>query len=234
MRRGWLLLIVLALYALCSPPRPVLALADPPGEGEAHKTAEPGHGPAAKDGHGGEEDEAPIPFGRFALDLTVWTIVVFLILLWVLTKYAWKPIAQGLDQREHSIHEAVKEAQRARDEAAALRDEFQARINQAHEQVRDMLDEARKEAQAARDHMLAEGRAEVQAERERLHREIDMARDQALQQMVTQTAQLASLVSSKAIRRQLTPEDHRQLVEEALGELRKAAEQRQHMVASLQ
>jgi F-type H+-transporting ATPase subunit b len=184
--------------------------------------------------HQDEEWPGTIPWGNRLLDLTVWTIVVFLVLLWVLSRFAWKPIAQGLDQRERSIHDAVQEAQRARDEAAALRDEFQARINKAHEQVRDMLDEARKEAQALKDHMQAEARKEAQADRDRLHREIEMAKDQALQDIWSQTAQLAALVSSKVIRRKLTPEDHSGLVEEALADLQRAAQQRQHMVASLQ
>jgi F-type H+-transporting ATPase subunit b len=223
MRFGWLVVMVLALAALFTPTGPAAGAA-PHGGGEAH----------GQDATPDSVKDPQVPFGGWALDLTVWTIVVFLVLLYVLNKYAWKPIAQGLDQRERSIHEAVQDAQRARDEAAALRDDLQARINKAHEQVADMLDEARKEAQAARDHMLAEARGEVQAERERLHREIDMARDQALQQIWTQAAQLATLVSTKVIRRKLTPEDHSGLIEEALADLQRAAEQRQHTVASLQ
>src|SRR5262245_31828305 len=48
------------------------------------------------------------------LDLSIWTIVVFLVLLFVLGKYAWKPMLQGLEQREHSIQSAMEEAKKAR------------------------------------------------------------------------------------------------------------------------
>jgi F-type H+-transporting ATPase subunit b len=230
MSRSWLLVVGLALGTLVCPCRPVRAEGAAPVAGKAEQKAAPdkGHGAA------GREEEQPIPFGNWALDLTVWTIVVFLVLLWVLSKYAWKPIAEGLDRREHSIHAAVQDAQRARDEAAALRQELQEKINKAHQDVAAMLDEARKGAQASTDRLMAEERVKIQAERDRMQHEIELARDQALQQIWNQTAQLAALVSSRAIRRQLTPDDHRQLVEEALADLRRAAEQRQHMVASLQ
>jgi F-type H+-transporting ATPase subunit b len=86
--------------------------------------------------------------------------------------------------------------------------------------VRQLLDEGRRAAQRQHDEMMAQARAEIQGERDRLHREINMARDQALQQLWAQAADLATLVSSKAIRRHLTPDDHRRLVDEALAELR--------------
>jgi F0F1-type ATP synthase membrane subunit b/b' len=81
---------------------------------------------------------------------------------------------------------------------------------------------------------MEQARQEIQAERERLHREMELARDQALRQIWGQGAQLAALISAKVIRRQLTPDDHRQLVDEALAELRGAGAAHQRMVASVQ
>jgi F-type H+-transporting ATPase subunit b len=167
-------------------------------------------------------------------DLGIWSIIIFVLLVLVLRPLAWRPMLEGLQRREQGIQNAIKEAEEARASAQSLQREFQERINKAHEQVRDMLDEARKEAQALRDEMVAGARTEIQAERDRLLRDMDMARDQALQQILTYVPHLAALVSSKAIRRQLTPEDHKHLVEEALADLRKAAQQRQQTVASLQ
>lgn len=160
-------------------------------------------------------DPADIPLG-------IWSIVVFVIVLVVLKKYAWGPILEGLQKREHNIESAVKDAQQARDEAQRLRDQLQQEVNHAHEKVRDILDEGRKHAQQATDEMIAKARTEIQAERDRLRREIEVARDQALHELWKQTADLATLVSAKAIRRQLTGEDHRRLVDEALKELQGA------------
>lgn len=163
-------------------------------------------------------------------DLTIWTIVVFGLLLLVLKKYAWGPMLEGLQKREHSIQGALDEAQRARDEAHRLRTQFQGEMDQASEKVRQMMEEARRDAQRTTDEMVAKARGEIQTERDRLRREIDRARDQALQELWAQTARLASLVSSKALRRQVTIEDHRRLVDEAIADLREAGTERQRQV----
>jgi F-type H+-transporting ATPase subunit b len=157
-------------------------------------------------------------FGK-ALDLAIWTLVVFLVLLWVLSRFAWKPMLQGLEQRENTIRTELEQAQTERKEAQALHERWESEMAKAQDQVRGMLDEARRSSQRAAEEVLNKAKADAQAERERGRREIELARDQALQQIAAQTANLAALVSSKVIRRQLTPEDHRQLVDEALAEL---------------
>jgi F-type H+-transporting ATPase subunit b len=161
-------------------------------------------------------DPADIPLG-------VWSIVVFAILLVVLKKYAWGPILEGLQKREHNIESAVQDARQARDEAQRLRDQLQREVDHAQEKVRDILDEGRKHAQQTTDEMIGKAKSEIQAERDRLRREIAMARDQALQEIWKQTADLATMVSAKAIRRQITVDDHKRLVDEALKELQGVA-----------
>lgn len=182
--------------------------------------------------HAGKEaEENPILSPRF--DLGIWTIVVFVLLLLVLRRLAWGPMLEGLQKREQNIRAAREDAERAREEAQRLRGELQAEMDRAAEKVRDILDEARRDAQRSTDDMLARARVEIQKERERLHREISMARDQALQEIWNQTAQLATLVSAKAIRRELTPDDHRRLVDDAIAELRQAGTERQREVAGV-
>jgi F-type H+-transporting ATPase subunit b len=153
-------------------------------------------------------------------DLGIWTIVIFVILAIVLWKLAWGPIVRGLHKREDTIRSALDEAEKAKAETARLRDQLQQEMAQSQDKVRQVLDEGRRAAQRQHEEMMAQARADIQGERDRLHREIGMARDQALQQLWARTADLATLVSSKAIRRQLTPDDHRRLVDEALAELR--------------
>jgi len=160
------------------------------------------------------------------LDLTIWTIVVFLVLFFVLSKFAWPQIAEGLDRREANIALAKEEADAAKAEATRLREQLQAEMARAHEQVRQMIEKARVDAEAAAAEQLAKGKADLQVERERLNRELTTSRDQALQEIWNQAAQVATLISSKVIKRNLTPEDHRELVDEALGEFRAAAEER--------
>jgi len=170
----------------------------------------PGTAPAA--------DEQPNIFNP-ALDLGIWTLVVFLVLLFVLGRWAWGPMLEALHNREHNIQGAIDEAQKAREEARRLQEQWQQEMARAQEKVRDIHEEARRRAQQNYDEMIAKARADIQAERDRLRREIEIARDQALHELWKHTAQLATEVSAKAIRRQLSSDDHRRLVDEALAEL---------------
>jgi F-type H+-transporting ATPase subunit b len=226
MRGGWSLSwVVLVALALFVPAGARADEAHPPGgipqAGEAAK------GPA--EGHQAEKakEEQQDIFG-WAMDLAIWTILVFLVLLWVLSKFAWGPMLQGLERREQSIRSALDEAQHARDEAARLRDQLQAEMNRASDRVREMLDQARRDGQRVMEEMTAKARAEIQSERDRLHRELETARDQALQQIWNQAGDLATRVSAKVIRRQLNHDDHRRLIDEALAELRQAAAVERH------
>jgi F-type H+-transporting ATPase subunit b len=168
------------------------------------------------------KDKEPNPL-EITWDLGLWTLVVFGLLYLFLRKLVWTPMLGGLKKREENIRSAVEDAQKARDEAQRLRDQLQREVDKAHEKVRDILDEGRRHAQQVTDEMIAKARTEIQTERDRLRREIEMARDQALQEIWKKTADLATMISAKVIRRQLSAEDHRRLVEEALTELKGAA-----------
>jgi F-type H+-transporting ATPase subunit b len=212
MRSAWLVLVLVAAFAWFAPSA---AAAEGPGGPAPPRVLGEKKGAAGEEAAGEESDN---PFKGW-IDLTLWSIVVFLLLLFVLSKYAWKPMLQGLEKREQAIRGAVEEAQRARDEAHALRDQLQRDMGQAHEKVRQMFDEAHKAGEQARERMVAEARTDIQTERERLHREIDAARDQALQQIMTRATDLAALVASKALGRQMTVEDHHRLIDEAVADL---------------
>jgi len=230
MRCGWLILsVVVALLALTGQWAPASPVPDPHHQaGDKTKTGPEGDGKsedsdkAHPPGTGAHTPAAKDPFAR-ALDLTLWTIVVFLLMLLVLWRFAWGPLLRALQGREKSIADAIALAQKDREEAGRLREQFQQELNRAAETVRGMMDEARRDAQHTKDELLAQARAEIEAEKQRLRREIEMARDQALQDIWNKTVELAATLSSTTIRRRLSTDDHRALVDEALGELGPAA-----------
>ncbi len=174
-----------------------------------------------------EEEESNI-FKGF-LDLSVWTIVVFLVLLIVLAKFAWKPMLAGLKEREDSIHHAMEEAKAAKEEATKLRAELQAEIVKARAEGQAIRDETRRDAERLREEIMGKAKAEMQAERERLRTDMETARDQVLAELWAQTAQLSTMIAAKAVRRQITIEDQNRLVDEALAELRGAASNRRSL-----
>jgi F-type H+-transporting ATPase subunit b len=209
------------------------------GPTRAADAAKDSHSEKAGDSHSqgrtgeGGSDLSMFGFENF-LDLAIWTWIVFLLLFWILRRYAWKPMLEGLKKREQNIAQAIEDAEKARQETRELQATLQARINEASAKVAEMLAEGRRDVEALRQQMMADTQAEIHKERERLHREIGLARDQALQELWHHTAQLATLISSKAIRRHLSVEDHRRLVDEALAEFREAGKEHQRQIASVQ
>lgn len=224
MRRGWMLAgIGLIALVLCAP---------------AAAQAENKHGaPAAKAGENNGEDElhkdieaeakhVKQDLFSWAMDLGIWTLVVFVLLLIILGKFAWKPMLQGLEHREKSIHAALHEAQQARDEAAHLRRQLEEQMRKANDQAREILDEARRAAERSTAEMTAEAHKKLQADQDRFQREMALQAEQARRELQMHVAQLATLVASKAIRRQVNSDDQRQLVDEALAEMRQAGDGR--------
>jgi F-type H+-transporting ATPase subunit b len=220
MRRAALMAVVVCLVA-------GLAFAGPARAADPQHGEKAGADAAQTDKHGGGHgnaekgvfDEKP----NKILDLAIWTVVVFLVLLFVLGKFAWGPMLAGLKKREDSIRAALEEAAKARDEAHAIRLQLQQEMGQAQQKVKAIMDEARRDSQSAGEQMIAKAKADIDQERERLHREIQVETDQALQSLWTRAAELATQVSAKAIGRQLDGELQGRLIDEALTDLQKSA-----------
>lgn len=176
---------------------------------------------AKKDGaHKEEKEKDKTAFlGIKRWDLGIYTLIVFAGLVFVLGKYAWGPIMQGLEKREQGIASHHADAEKAKADAEKLLAEVRAQRAKVHEEVTEILAEARRDADKFRESEKARTAADIQSERDRLKREIETARDQALKEIWEKTVELSTLVSSKAIGRVVSQDDHRRLIDESLGEL---------------
>jgi F-type H+-transporting ATPase subunit b len=152
-------------------------------------------------------------------DTAIWTLVVFGGLFLILYLKAWPSVLEGLKKREDTIRESLEEAKRTRAEMAQMQAQFQKDMAEAQQQIPRLMEEARKKAEEMSNDMRAKAAADVQTERERLRREIEIAKDQAIKQLWEQSAQLATLISAKAIGRSLSEDDHRRLIDEAMQEM---------------
>src|SRR5262245_20168076 len=100
---------------------------------------------AQEGGHrDGGHKEGEIDLFKGALDLTIWTIVVFLLLFFILGKFAWPQIMSGLQQREETIAKDKHEATLARQEADDLRLKLKQEAEKAQDRIRQMIDKAQK------------------------------------------------------------------------------------------
>ena len=139
-----------------------------------------------------------------------------MLLLLILRKMAWGPMLAGLQKREDNIKSALEEARRSNEESQKLRGQMAAQMAEAQEKVKSVLDSARKDAQRLADELMNKAKAEILADRQRLHREVELARDQALEAISRHTAELATLVASKALGRGVVIEDQNRLIQRPL------------------
>jgi F-type H+-transporting ATPase subunit b len=151
--------------------------------------------------------------------LMVWTLVCFAITFFVLRKYAFGPVQRIIDERRQRIRQALDEADNARTEARRLLEEHRAMMQQARGEAEDILVEARRIADAQRDRLRDELEADRQRRLEETSKQIQAETRRALEQIRAEVADLALVATSKVTGKVLTDEDHRRLIDEAVGEL---------------
>lgn len=159
--------------------------------------------------------------GLFIGDLgnAIWTLVIFLLVLVVLGKFAWGPILKVLKSREEFIRESLSSAKQEREESERLLKEYTEKINKAREEATAIVEEGRRDAEEVRKRIHSEARSEAEAIATRAKKEIEIARDDAVKQLHDQTILLATSVAGKMIRRELSAADHQALLDESLSEL---------------
>jgi F-type H+-transporting ATPase subunit b len=155
----------------------------------------------------------------FQTDLAVWSFVVFLGLLGLLTKFAWKPIMDGLDKREQGIADTIAATQAANEDAKRMLASYERRLAEATDEVRGMLEEARRDADVTRQAIVAEARKAADDEKNRARHEIGLAKDDALAQIADRAGDLAVEVAGKFLREKLGREDQARLVRDSVASI---------------
>jgi len=205
--------LIAGLLAVASPSVGLAAAA-------ADEAAEAGH---AGGGHHDENDlshanASPSLTSLTELkgDLAIYTFLVFLLLFGILLKFGWKPIMSGLDKREQSIRDLIAQTERNAAQAEASLKANQAKLAAAADEAREMLTQARREAEQARETILAEARAAAQKERDRAVEDIASAKNVALREIAQTSVNTAVSLASRILQREVKATDHSQLIQEAL------------------
>lgn len=156
---------------------------------------------------------------EFSYGLIFWMTVSFLTVLFILAKFAWKPILKGLKDRETSIADALNEAKKAREEMAALNARNEELMRQAREERELLL----KEARDIRDKEIAEAKSKAKAEADallaRARADIQNEKNAAITEMKNQVAELSILVAERILREKLDSSAAQQaLVDKVMAE----------------
>ncbi len=147
------------------------------------------------------------------------TIAVFLILLFILGKFAFKPIMKGLNDREAFITNALRDADEASKKAQAQLAEYSQKLDQARAEATAIVEEGRRDAEVTKRSIHEEARNEADKMIERAKREIGIARDSAVRELCDLGAKLATDAASKIVGRELSPSDHERLIRESIDEI---------------
>jgi F-type H+-transporting ATPase subunit b len=169
---------------------------------------------------GAQEHEA-VTLSPFAGNLgnAVWTLVVFVIVVLVLGKFAWGPVLALLRQREDFIHRSLHDAKRDRDEAEARLKEYTATLQTAQGEAAAIVEQARRDVERFREEMKEKAKADADIVVRNAERQIQLETTRALQQIRHEAVDLSVAIASKLLQRNISREDNEKLIDEALRQI---------------
>jgi len=156
------------------------------------------------------------------LGLIFWMTLSFSILLWILAKFAWKPIMKGLKEREDSIDEALNAANKAKEEMKELKFSNEQLLKEAKEERDDILRDARH----VKENIIEEAREKANDEANRIienaKEAIQFEKMAAITEMKNELASLSIDIAEKVIKEELSSKDkHQKLIERLINEVSK-------------
>ncbi|MCD6726695.1 MAG: F0F1 ATP synthase subunit B [Solirubrobacteraceae bacterium] len=149
----------------------------------------------------------------------LWTLLAFLVTLWVLNKFAFPAIRDALDRRARLIEDSIASAEKMKAESQGLLDEYRERLREARGQADEIVLRARKNAEAYERDSQGEARRKREELLEQTRRDIAAETRRAIEEIRGEVADLTIKATEKVTGRVLTGDDQQRLVEEALGEL---------------
>ena len=154
-----------------------------------------------------------------SVGLMIWTLLLFGISMYILWKLAFPRISEALDRRQHAIEESIDHAERVRREADELLDEYRERLREARGQAEQIVERARKSADAHEREAVEHAQQRRDQMMEQTRRDIEAETRRAIQEIRREVADLTVLATEKVTRKVLDDADQRRLVEDALSDL---------------
>lgn len=157
------------------------------------------------------------------LSTLLWTGLIFGILVTVLAVYAWPSILSALQEREKRIQGEIDKAEHLRQDAEAVLAQYKEQMDHARSDAQKVIEEGKADAEALKARTLEEQRKETEAMKRRALREIELARDKALEEIHKQTVDLSIQIAAKLVAKNLNARDHKKFIEETLAQAKASA-----------
>lgn len=145
-------------------------------------------------------------------------LVLFLVLLWLLKKFAWGPLMGIMQERENHIAGEIDAAEKSRTEASEYLEEQRELLKEARQEALTLIESAKKQGDDQRSQIILEARQESERLKESAKREIETQKDQAMAALREQVASLSVMIASKVIEKELSVEDQEQLINDYIKE----------------
>ena len=168
--------------------------------------------------HGGAG--APNPLVQLDPGLFIWTILTFLILFFVLSKFAWRPLLEALESRENTIKSSLDNAEKAKQELESLNAETETIISEARSEAQSIRLEAKSAAEKVKADIIAQAGEDAKKLRDENEKQIQVEKDRAINEIRQEVVDLTLTVAERVIRKNLSKEDNQDLIEDSLKTLK--------------
>lgn len=148
--------------------------------------------------------------------LFVWTILTFLLLVFILAKFAWKPLLKMLQDREDMVRSSLEDAEKAKSELERLNEESEAIMAKARSEAQSILADGKVAAEKVKDDIIAKSKEQANKIREDAGNQIQVEKDKAISEIKKEVVNLTLSVAEKLIRKNLSDADNKSLIEKSL------------------
>jgi len=157
------------------------------------------------------------------VDLTLGTILAqmlnFFILVWILARFAYKPLVSMMQERKERIAKDLADAQAARNEAEQFKADYAAQIANARQEAQQIVEKAVPQAEATTREQLATAREQIEREKERARQDIVNERDRAMNNLRNEVISLSVAMATKVVAKDMDSETNTKLIEDAIAKL---------------
>lgn len=151
--------------------------------------------------------------------LYIWTIVIFLVLAFLLMKFAWKPLLAMLEKREDNIRQSLLDAEKARDELINVKEDTEKLLSEARTESQAIVAAGKKNAERMKDEIIDKAQSKSDALLVDAKKQIEIEKDRAIADVKAEVVNLSMKVAEKLIRKNLTKEDNLKLINESLSSI---------------
>ncbi|MET3684258.1 F-type H+-transporting ATPase subunit b [Alkalibacillus flavidus] len=149
-------------------------------------------------------------------------LIMFIILLALITKFAWRPLMNVMQEREEHVANEIDTAEKNRQEAERLMQEAQDELQGTRQNAQKIIEDAKETAKSEQNTMIAEAKEEAQRIKDNARQEIEQEKERAVQALQEQVGTLSVQIASKVIEKELTVDEQEKLINEYLEEVGKS------------